>query len=87
VDAVLTGAICAAIQSIGSLHAVADNATVAMGAGRRKSMDGAFKAVEHMRLTGEPDFKAFIVAISAHLTGGHPIPERGFGFIHTYLLA
>jgi hypothetical protein len=59
-----------------SLEAVADDATATVCARRGKRLDGAFKAIECMRVTGLGDLKGFIVLVAAGFTACHrnPLP-------------
>src|SRR5690349_16939666 len=75
----------AAIQSVYRLHTMTDNAASTMGAGGRQGMGRALETVEHMRLTTYSHLKAFIVDITAHLTGRRLISQRLFILIHSCL--
>src|SRR5207244_2101390 len=66
-------AVGAAIDAPFLLHAVADDAAIAVGASRREGLDGALEAVERVRGASHRDLKGLVVLVSAHLTasGGH----------------
>jgi hypothetical protein len=76
-DAVLTGAMRTTIEDALTLHAVPDHAAATVSAGGRQGMDGALKAVKHVRLTAHTDFKTFVVHIPAHFTSHLAIISHG----------
>jgi hypothetical protein len=53
------------------LHTVADDLAAAMLAYRGQLVDGAFEAVEGMRLAGRDDLEGEIVVVSAYFTSSH----------------
>src|SRR5712692_2038460 len=63
------GAMGAAEDAALLLHAVPDDAAAAMGAHRRKGLDGALEAVERVRGTSHRHLERLVVLVSAHLTG------------------
>ena len=70
-DALMLGAMDAAIDRVVVLHAMADNAAVAMRADGGERGDGAFKAVEHVRPTSHEHLKGLIVLVAAYFTLCH----------------
>ncbi len=58
----------AAIEVSISLYTMSNDPATAMLTGRSKSGDGAFKAVEHVRLTGHEHLKGLIVLVAAYFT-------------------
>lgn len=61
----------AAIEGPVGLYTVPNDLAAAVLAGRGKSSDGAFKAVEHMRPTSHEHLKGLIVLVAAHFTLCH----------------
>jgi hypothetical protein len=76
-DAMLAGAMRTTIEDALTFHAVPNHAAAAVCAGGRQGMDGAFKAIEHMRLTTHADFKTFVVHVPAHFTSHLAIISHG----------
>src|SRR5205814_7850111 len=74
-------AVGAAIHAPFLLHAVADDAAIAVGARRREGLDGALEAVERVRGASHRDLEGLVVLVSAHLTasGGHRAPPWARG--------
>src|SRR5262245_61184058 len=64
-DALVPGAMDAAIDRVAVLHAVADDAHAAMWADRRERGDGAFERVEHERAPAHGDLEALVVVVAA----------------------
>jgi hypothetical protein len=57
-NAVLTGAMCATVEfAIPHFHTVPDDLASAMSAFRRKRMDGALEAIEHVPVASHDYFK------------------------------
>ncbi len=61
----------AAIEGSIGLYSMPNDLTAAVPAGRGKSSDGAFKAVEHMRPTSQEHLKGLIVLVAADFTLCH----------------
>jgi hypothetical protein len=61
----------AAIEGSIGLYPVPNDLAATVLAGRGKSIDGAFKAVEHMRPTSHGHLKSLIVLVAAHFTLCH----------------
>jgi hypothetical protein len=61
----------AAIEGSIGLYSVPNDLTAAVLAGRGKSRNGAFKAVEHMRPTSQEHLKGLIVLVAADFTLCH----------------
>ena len=86
-DSMLAGTVSTAIKHTLRLHSVADDPAAAMGAGRRQGVDGTFEAIEDMRLTVDPNFKAFIVHIPTDFTSPgillsiHDLPLFSLAFL------
>ena len=59
------GAMYAAENGIAMLHAMPDDAAVAMRADGRERRDGAFEAVEHKRAAVHDDLEAPVVVVAA----------------------
>jgi len=74
VNAVLLGAVRAAIEDAICFHAVTNDPAATMGAGRRERMDGTFETVEDMRFPLDVDLKTFIVYVAAYFTSQMIIP-------------
>jgi hypothetical protein len=70
----------AAEQRAFLLHAMAYHAYAAMRAAGSKRVQGAFKAVEDMRLSSDVDFERRVIIVSAHSTDWH-VAEAMFGII------
>src|SRR5262245_18360357 len=64
-DALVLGAMDAAIDRVAVLHAVVDDAHAALWADRRERGDGAFERVEHERAPAHGDLEALVVVIAA----------------------
>src|SRR5262245_51174280 len=64
-DALVLGAMDAAIDCVAVLHAVADDAHAAMWADRRERGDGAFERVENERAPAHGDLEALVVVVAA----------------------
>jgi hypothetical protein len=72
VDAVLTGAVSAAVKlPVPNLHAVTDDRASAVGAFGRQCMDRAFETVEDVGFASQYHFKRFIILVSTDFTPGH----------------
>ena len=67
-DAILPGTMGTAEEDTVHLHAMTYNSAATMRAGRCQSMDGAFEAVEDMRLTVLAHLKTFVIFVAAYLT-------------------
>jgi predicted amidohydrolase YtcJ len=76
--ALLFRAVCAAEELPVRLRAVADHLAAAVDASRRERVDGAFKRVEPVRLSGDGDLHRFVVVVSAGFALRH-IEQRGCG--------
>ena len=75
----LFGAKCRAENHAGlALDAVTDNPATAVIARRRQFVNGAFKAIERVRCTGDRDFKRFVILISANFTRTHRLKPPDF---------
>jgi hypothetical protein len=61
----------AAIDRAVCFHTVTENAAATVFACRGKRLDGAFKAIERVRVTSLKDLKGFIVLITTGFTLGH----------------
>src|SRR5262249_45732535 len=73
------GAGRAAEHAAALLHAVPEDAHVAVGAARRQLLDGAFEAVEHVDRAGHLDLERLIVLVAAGLaTSAHGRPSVTF---------
>jgi hypothetical protein len=70
-DALLASTMGAAIDRAVCLDAVADDAAATVCARRGKRLDGAFKAIERVRVTSLGDLKGFIVFIAAGFAPCH----------------
>jgi hypothetical protein len=70
-DALLASTMGAAIHRAVCLDAVTDDAAATVCARRGKRLDGAFKAIERMRVTSLGDLKGFIVFIAAGFAPCH----------------
>lgn len=81
-DAMLTGTVSTAIQSICRFHAMTDYTAAAMGTRGGKRMNRAFEAVKNMRFATHPHLKTFIVSIAAYFTGGCLLTQHTFIFVH-----
>src|SRR5512134_121090 len=76
----VAGAVRAAVHLSAGLDAVADDAALAVRAGRRERLYRALEAVERMRGAGEGDVHRLVVIVAAGLTAGHglsPFRRRG----------
>ena len=83
--AMLAGAVCATIESIGRFHPVTDNPATTVGTGWCQRMDRAFEAVEHVCLTTHSHFETFVVGVAADLASGPCVAERVLICFHNYL--
>src|SRR5258707_15806985 len=72
-DPFALGAVLAAVKRTRLLQAVPDDARSAMIAGRRERVDGAFEAVERMRLPVHGDLKRLVVVVTAGFAGSHGV--------------
>jgi hypothetical protein len=72
-DALMLGAMDAAIDGVVVLHAMADDAAATMRAERRERGDGAFEAVEDMGAAAHGDFEAPVVIIAALRAFAHGV--------------
>jgi hypothetical protein len=70
--------VCAAEELPVRLRAVADHLAAAVDASRRERVDGAFKRVEPVRLSGDGDLHRLVVVVSAGFALRH-IEQRGCG--------
>jgi len=73
--AFLVGAMRAAIEIAGGLHAVADNLAAAMVAFRSQGMDGTFEAIKVMGDAVYDNFQGLVVFVSADFTSVHDQPR------------
>jgi hypothetical protein len=60
----------ATVEDAACLDAMSNDSTAAVGAGGRQRMDGAFKAVEHVRLSAHAHLKSLVVLVATHFTRG-----------------
>jgi hypothetical protein len=67
----MAGAGGAAEKSAFLLHAMAYHANATMRAAGSKRVQGAFKAVEDMRMPSGNDFERRVIIVSAHFTNWH----------------
>ncbi len=67
----MLGAMDAAKDATLRLHAVADNAAATMIARRRQGMNGAFKAIEGVRLAVHHHLKTLVILIAANVAYSH----------------
>jgi hypothetical protein len=70
-DPFLVSAMGAAKEGAGDLDAVPDDRAIAMLAMGRQGMDGAFEAIEVMRVAVDDDLDGFVIFISADFTAHH----------------
>jgi hypothetical protein len=70
-NALLASAIGAAINDFIRFYAVADDSTPAVSAGRRQTMNRAFKTIETVFLARHRHFKGEMILISANITLCH----------------
>jgi hypothetical protein len=75
-DPLLAGTMGAAIHRAVCLDAVTDDAAATVCARRGQRLDGAFKAIERVRVTSLGDLKGFIVLVAAGFAPCHrnPLP-------------
>lgn len=61
----------ATIEGALGFHAVADDAAIAMAASGRQGVNGAFEAVEHVRIARVDNLETLVVVISTDFTTSH----------------
>src|SRR5262245_45069573 len=70
-NALLLGAVGAAVERAGSLDPVADHPAPAMGTGRGQGVDGALEAVEGVRPAREGDGERLVVVVPTNVAFRH----------------
>jgi hypothetical protein len=75
-NAFALGAMLATVKCAALLQAMPDNANSTMSAGWCERMNGAFEAVEGMRLAAHRDLKRLVVVIAAGFTCSHDLHLR-----------
>jgi hypothetical protein len=65
------GAIRTTVEGPARLNPMPDDLAPAMVTGRGQSMDGAFEAVEDVRLASHDDLEGFVIIIPTYFTSSH----------------